>query len=127
MSEPTHIICLECSKKEKLRWGDDIKKKLIERNLCFNCNFWWEYVEQVDDPNSVRVKGVHYWICSENAPRGTFRGFAGKKFKIIFFTPTISVAHNTPRIIVTTNLWSQGEIPIRFRDRLPDNAEFRQE
>ena len=117
MSEPTHILCLECKKKEKLRWMEEMKQKLIERNLCFNCNFWWERIEKVDHPNSVRINNNHYWIENENASRNTFRGFGGQKFIIKF---------DNGRIVVTTNLWSQGEIPERFRDRLPNNAKFGQ-
>lgn len=125
MADKTHITCSECGKLEKLRWMEDIKEKLIKRQLCFTCNFWMERVNQVNNPNSVRIRGSHYWIQKENAPKGSFRGFGGKKFKIVFFTPTISIAHNTPRTIITTNLWNQGEIPGRFRNRLPDNAEFK--
>ena len=117
MSKPTHIICLECGKKEKLRWNEETKQTLIKRNLCFNCNFWMERIHRINHRNSVRIKNNHYWIENENASSDTFRGFGGQRFIIKF---------NNGRLVITTNLWSQGEIPERFRDRLPNNAEFGQ-
>src|SRR5205823_2378018 len=44
-----------------------------------------------------------------------FRGFGGTRFVIEMFDGTR---------FVTTNLWTQGEIPDRFRHLLPDNARF---
>ena len=44
-----------------------------------------------------------------------FRGYGGKGIKIKL---------HTGEIIVTNNLWHNGEVPKEFRDRLPDNAEF---
>lgn len=117
-SEKIHITCLECGKKEKLRWDEKMKDKLIKRQLCFDCYFWIKYVDKVDHPYCVRVDGSHYYIGIEHPGHSAFQGFGGKKFIIKF---------NDGRKIVSTNLWHQGEIPSRFRDRLPDNAKFGQQ
>ena len=96
---------------------DSVRDKLIKRQLCFKCNFWIEKVDLVNHPDSVRVDGSHYWINPERLRPGAFRGFGGKQFIIIF---------NNGRRVTTTNLWHQGTIPPRFKDRLPDNAKFGQ-
>jgi hypothetical protein len=44
-----------------------------------------------------------------------WKGFGGRKFIILF---------EDGRKVITTNLWSQGEIPKSFREDLPNNAKF---
>ena len=104
--------CVECGKDEKASYAKDVKEQMTERQLCFRCNFWTNYVEQRDHPSVVRIGGNHYWIGDEDK-RG-MRGFGGARFKIKF---------HSGRYVESTNVWYQGEIPERFRDRLPDNAE----
>lgn len=66
----------------------------------------------------VRINGHHYVIGKEGDGSG-FKGFAGHKFIIEF----ISGPHQG-KIIEATNLWHQGEIPINYRELLPDNAKW---
>jgi len=91
-------------------------EKIAATGHCFNCNFWAEYVERKDETNIVRAQHRHYVACEE-ASLGShpWKGFSGHRFKIRF---------NDGREIETTNLWSQGVIPDRWRERLPDNAVF---
>jgi len=108
-----YIICSQCGNKENLAYIDPVRGNLIDKMLCFSCNFWSEYVSNRNYPNSVRVNGNHYWILSETIQKGAFRGHSGIKFRIDFFDG---------RIVYTTNLWHQGVIPERFRDVLEDNT-----
>lgn len=71
-------------------------------------------VDAINHPNNVRVRGEHYTICIEDIGHAK-RGFNGDRFNIKF---------SDGRLATTTNLWSQGTIPERFRERLPDNAKF---
>lgn len=91
------------------------------QHMEFVRKFWDEKVALADGPRKldvVRVNGTHYLIGDENAdPRG-FRGFGGTRFYIRF---------NDGRLVQSTNLWCQGEIPKAYRDRLPDNAAFLRE
>jgi hypothetical protein len=77
---------------------------------------WREYVFKADEPFVARIDGQHYVICDES-PDVQLRGFGGDPFEIKF---------HDGRVVKTTNLWCQGAIPERFRDRLPDNAVFLQ-
>lgn len=110
------LTCKRCGHQETCKYMEHVQKFLEERRLCFKCNFWYEYVLRKDDDNVVRIDGVHYVIGPEDAPAGCSRGFGGRRFNIKFFKDDAATA--------TTNLWHQGKIPDRFRDELPDNAEF---
>lgn len=86
-----------------------------DQGNCYTCQFWLDRMN-FDSSQSIRVKGNHYY----NEGRGPevphqCRGFSGRSWRIKFFDG---------RILETVDLWYQGEIPERFRDRLPDNAEF---
>lgn len=81
---------------------------------CFHINFWNERVKDKDDLRSVIVNHSAYCIGDENS-KSYFRGFGGNKFKIQFFDG---------RYVESTNLWSNGDIPVDYWDSLPDNAEF---
>lgn len=107
--------CTECGAQERGNWFDDIAKKLAEQKRCHSCDFWLGHVRDAAKPEVARIDGTHYRIGKENANPDGFRGFAGQRFKIKF---------SDGREVETTNLWCQGAIPERFRNRLPDNAQF---
>lgn len=106
------IPCRICGNIYKTNYYN--KKQLIERNCCFACSFWLDYVERKDDPRICRIEGNHYCIAPESNDPYVFKGFGGRKWRIL----------KNGREIVTTNLWYQGEIPSYFREELPDNATF---
>lgn len=60
----------------------------------------------------VVVDGEHYRI---GAGKTTFRGFGGRRFDIEFLDG---------RKVTTRDLWHQGVIPPKWRERFPDNARF---
>lgn len=112
------VTCKYCGKADAAMYMDKVRDRMIAMSLCFTCNFWEEWVERTeveeDKPNIARINGNHYYIGDENSKSG-FRGFGG--------TPH-TIAFNDGREVRTTNLWYQGEVPERFRERLPDNATF---
>jgi len=93
------------------------KNSLVD-GMCFNCSFWEKLIRDAGD-NSIRVGGTHYMVKwdAPMKPRGYqgSQGFAGSLFRI---------KHEDGRYVETNDLWFQGNIPERFRERLPDNAEF---
>jgi hypothetical protein len=106
--------CKECGSPIATDFYQPVKSRLINKNLCHSCNFWDEKKDGQDNKRVVIVNGTHYWI-EDDKPNAAFQGFGGAKFSIEF---------NDGRKVITRNLWCQGDIPIRFRDRLPDNAKF---
>lgn len=110
------ITCKICNSIDRDRYSGPQSERMAKYSLCFTCAFWDIQVEEdIQDPHHVVVsKGHHYIIGPENI-HPTCRGFRGEKFQIQF---------NDGRLIETCNLWSQGEIPERWRPFLPDNAKF---
>lgn len=107
------IRCQECGKRHTLRWNGAANKEFYDSKLCSDCHFWATKINW-DPENVVRVDHRHYHIGEEVTGPG-FVGHGGRVFRIYFFDG---------RVVETRNLWSQGEIPERFWDRMPDNARF---
>ena len=86
-------------------------------NCCFDCSFWLRKINmsEADEAKRVIVDGQHYRLGSAHS--GPFRGFGGRKFTIVF---------HDGRVVETSCLWHQGEIPKKFKGRLLDNAIFLQ-
>ncbi len=119
MKKTTPGTCVEClaerPAEDPARVGAEERKKL---GLCRRCHFWLKHVASSGEPESVRIEGQHYRLGPEDGLPWP-RGFGGAELRIVWLDderePTTS-----------TNLWIQGQIPERFRDRLPDNARFGQ-
>ncbi len=130
--------CCMCGKPIWLMYMEDREKKLIERKECFKCNHWMELVrgktsrcavmlrQEVDtivvaDKVAVDIPIApgtrHHYMIEESNDKFPHwnNGFGGTKFKIKF---------TDGRVVETNNLWHQGQIPERFWDLLPVNAEF---
>jgi len=104
--------CIICNKEiEKSKYTNTT----LCSSQCFITDFWNYYVTQKDNPKCIRIDHTHYYIGSESKDIRDmgFRGFGGRRF---------TIKHNDGRLIITTNLWHQGDIPKEFWDRLPDNA-----
>jgi len=104
------ITCKECGKSHTLNWNGAKNKQLFDNKLCSDCFFWVTKINW-DPQNVVRVNHEHFHISDPDP--GFFGGHGGRAFRIYF---------NDGRIVESRNLWSQGTIPERFWDRLPDNA-----
>ena len=103
--------CRICGKEfNKIRWLKPYED--ICSDKCFRMNFWNEIVAEKE--NHVFIDGKSYSIAPEDDD-SPFRGCSGRHFKIKF---------DDGKIVETTNLWCQGEIPEEFRDILKDNAKF---
>lgn len=109
--------CKECGKNEAAKYMEPTRSEMVKRSLCFKCNFWYEKTWIKDEPYVARIDGKHYQI-GDPLPPGTPKhcaGFGGSEFKIKF---------HDGRVVITSNLWHQGDIPDHFKERLPNNAEF---
>lgn len=106
--------CVECGDVLHADYVEPTRTQILERQLCFMCLFWSGYVAAKDEPAHVVANGWHY-VISPDQPKG-FRGFEG------FGGAAFTVQFHDGREVATRNLWTQGEIPEHFRERLPDNA-----
>ncbi len=85
-----------------------------ELGTCFTCAFW--EIRARKGCNTV-INGYIY--SPGNGTTGPHRGMAGRRFDIEYFAGV-----NAGKTITTFDLWGGGEIPERFRERLPDTAKF---
>lgn len=110
--------CCKCGEVvDTSKYWEDVASEMEERHLCHSCNFWHNHIENDATVNKdvfVIANGVHYIIGDENST-DYFRGFGGAKVTIKF---------KDGRVIKSSNLWCQGNIPERFRNEMPDNAEI---
>lgn len=103
------MICKICGKEfSKQRWHEPICS-----DECFTDNYWLERVNNKASKSQVVINGYMFQIGS--GLMGGSKGFDGAKFVILF---------NDGRKVITDNLWSNGEIPEKFRAQLPDNAKW---
>lgn len=105
--------CRICGKEhENKRWG--VPHEDLCSNDCFAQNFWLEIIDEAKKDKYMHpvIDGTCYCVCDEDS-KSSFRGFDGALFYITF---------NDGHMIATTNLWSNGPVDSRFKDRLPNNA-----
>lgn len=75
----------------------------------YHHQFWLDIVASRE---RYIIAAGHCYAVGNEATRG-MRGFGGRRWRIWFFDGSQ---------VGTSNLWSQGEVPDRFRRLLPDNA-----
>lgn len=117
-TDPLDYICFECGEITHPSYvgNDEIGAVLKKRGLCFIDDFWTRAYADYQAGKRVVVNGASYAVGPERAPNP--KGHGGQKFRI---------QYQDGRLIETTNLWSQGSIPVRWRDRMADNAVFVQD
>ena len=110
--------CKICEKDiESYNYIDEVSKAMDTHQMCFNCNFWRQMLEEDSkrDPHTwCVINGTHYVIEPDN-PNAAFQGFGGAEFQIEF---------NDGYKVITHNLWCQGEPNEHWREKFPDNARF---
>lgn len=111
------LKCIECGGYiETKNWLGKVGEVLKERKLCHSCNHYFEAVETVNEPRRVIVNGSLYWRKDWNSTSPSHcLGFGGSVYLIKM---------HSGEVFKTNDLWFNGDIPDRFKDRLKDNAEF---
>lgn len=90
-------------------------ERMIEHKMCFHCDHFREQKElMLTNPNKMVINGGIYTIVPES--KGGFKGYGGRLFRIRKF--------GQEQVLVTTNLWHQGDVPKVWREEMPDTAEF---
>lgn len=112
---PERVTCSKCGDIDLLSWDKGLRARLIDRSVCFNCDFWLNRAEIAKDPMSAIVAGTAYFVEPDRRDHQDWAGFGGRRFDIEWFDG---------RKVTTHNLWHQGTVPERFRDLIPDNARF---
>ena len=110
--------CTICGQMVAAHYVEEVKKEIIEKNICFSCNIWTATIRAHNNKSyhesSPIVNGTHYHISPDVTGAG-FKGFGGSEFDVRFFDGRRTITHN---------MWCQGDVPKHFKDQLPDNAKF---
>lgn len=108
------FTCMHCGKEDSLdNWSPGgLREVMKARTACFGCAFWLEQAQEERELAIVDEEFNHYRLGAEDADR-YFRGHAGRRF-------TIQMLDGTQR--VSTNLWSQGQVPQHLRYLFTPNA-----
>jgi len=114
--------CIFCGGDIALNYSETMNIYLMERCVCFRCNYWCERMERIGNPNQI-VIGHSMYQDSGDKPnahehRGTvgFMGFGGHRFYWKMLA--------TGEIRTSNDLWSNGKIPEHFRSNFVPNAEW---
>lgn len=111
--EHSVFVCKTCGKYTFRRL---MPHAYLNGENCHTCSYWFKKATYGPErrERQVIVNHTHYMIGEEFEGPG-FRGLGGRGLAIGFLDG---------RVVITSNLWHQGEIPEHFWDLLPDNANF---
>lgn len=121
----SELQCVECGDAViGSRFNLEEEREHYRDTHCYTDMFWSEH-HRLDNENAGRrgrgeavvVDGAHYIVnpVVENprVPRALGMGGRLMRFRL-----------QDGRVLESNDVWFQGDIPERWRDRLPDNAEF---
>lgn len=111
----TDQVCHICGSPldlESYNQKEPLVKKMRHEHLCFNCAFWLDKSENPPKGREI-INGSHYVFHNWNSGSGRFCGFGGRPFYAL---------RNDGTVIRSNNVWFQGNIPDRFKDRFPNTA-----
>lgn len=112
-------MCYTCSK-----CGKPIEDRVVSRyiksnekpQLCEECEFFYNLMRvDAEGWNIVAIANGKHYIVGDEGVSECLKGFSGAKVTIKF---------SDGRIIKSSNLWYQGDIPEVFKKEMPDNAEL---
>lgn len=112
------LSCVTCKEKINTKFYEPIKSQLLKRQLCFNCNFWYDRLKalQADtDHRCAVIDGDMYNVADSKNTDIQCNGFAGRKFTIRF--------HDGFEV-TTNNLWHNGAISPFYIHLFKQNAVF---
>jgi len=110
--------CKECGGVITLNYIGKVPDTLIQKQLCFSCNHWSEIIDNKDNERTVIVKSTVYW-------RKDFRKIEKHLEHVLGFSGHVfNIKMKSGETYTTNDLWCSGDIPDRFKSRLPDKNTF---
>lgn len=116
--QPIFYSCNICGKTDDLNMFDTqcaLFKPMSEQHICHQCAYWLDIIQH--PPLNMEVIGGVAYIANPfvHRPLQVIKGHFGKEFYIRKYDETL---------LRVNNLWNLGKIPERFREQLPDTANF---
>ena len=116
----TGYMCSKCQAPTVPAYSPPTGQQMIDRQLCFHCNYWENKAEELRanaNPRRIIIDHNIYMDAGYNKKdtRG-YLGFGGREFRYRRV--------GSDEVILTNNLWSGGVLPPEYWPEFPDNAEF---
>lgn len=112
--------CSECGGEARNTYSEPHRTQMLERKLCFHCNYWREYEKKLEkDHASMTIIAGHIYSPGSRTT-GAFRGMAGRRFDIEYIEPSIHAG----KCVTTFDLWSGSTLPEPLQQRFCDTAKF---
>ena len=93
---------------------DTMHRTTTDWSLCSKCNYW---LQQSGKPGLIKIRDDgrwwHYNIQPEDHPE-SMKGLYGRRHTITVTDCEANHPDLIGKTLETTNLWSQGEIPIEY-------------
>lgn len=116
----TSYVCSSCGTEASNTYSEPHKTRLLERQLCFQCNHWVDF--RNNNLSKRReltiIEGIIY--VPGNRLAGNFRGMGGRRFDIEY----VGDSTYCGQFCTTFDLWSGGKLPSDLRKVFPDTARF---
>lgn len=112
--------CCECGKEASNTYCEPHRTDMLDRRLCFICNYWRDYEKELDRDHAKMTIIAGHVYGPGNRTSGNFRGMAGRRFDIEYIEPSVHAGKR----ITTFDLWSGSALPDRLKERFPDTAKF---
>jgi hypothetical protein len=114
------FMCSKCGNEGRNTYCEPAYTQMLERKLCWNCNFWVEEEKRYEKEHlSMTIIDGHVYAPGSRTS-GPMRGMAGRRFDIEYIEPSIYAGQRT----TTFDLWSGSTMPDHLRAKFPDTARF---
>lgn len=112
--------CDTCGKTAANTYMEPARSQMLERQLCWHCNYWREFEVRLEKDHShmTIIDGHVYGPGSRTS--GPMRGMAGRRFDIEYIAPSVHAGKR----ITTFDLWSGSNLPDDLAAKYPDTARF---
>lgn len=112
--------CGQCGKEARNTYCEPHRTDMMERRLCFTCNYWRDFEAKLEREHSKMTIIDGHIYSPGNRTSGEFRGMAGRRFDIEYIEPS---PHAGKRIS-TFDLWSGSTMPDHLKAKFQDTARF---
>lgn len=114
------FTCVKCGDEDRNTYCEPHYTQMMERLLCWCCNFWAEEEKRYDkEHSSMTIIDGHVYKPG-NRTSGPMRGMAGRRFDIEYIKPSVYSGQR----VTTFDLWSGATMPEHLRAKFPDTARF---
>lgn len=115
----TGYMCSKCQAPTVPSYSPPTGQQMIDRQLCFHCNYWENKAEELrttTDPRRLIIDHYIYMDAGYSKDARSLLGFGGREFRYRRV--------GSDEVILTNNLWAGSVLPPEYWAEFTDTAEF---